>query len=130
MRTQFVRSYTKKDFNIDWFSGQGAGGQHRNRHQNCCRVTHLPSGITKQSTAFKERRFNLRACLHEIAAELKPLLEKDLMAVDAPRSDEVIRTYNTVDNRVIDHASGHKSSWKQLDIDEMIIARKNSVTST
>ena len=37
---------TKKDFKLDWFNGSGAGGQHRNKHQNCCRITHIESGLT------------------------------------------------------------------------------------
>ena len=33
------------DLKIEWYSGTGAGGQHRNKHQNSARVTHIPSGI-------------------------------------------------------------------------------------
>ena len=32
------------DFRIDYFSGTGAGGQYRNKHQNCVRLTHTESG--------------------------------------------------------------------------------------
>jgi len=39
--------YTKKDFKIDWYSGSGAGGQHRNKHQNCCRIIHIESGFSE-----------------------------------------------------------------------------------
>lgn len=39
-------SVTKKDFDISWFSGTGKGGQYRNKHQNCCRITHTDSGAT------------------------------------------------------------------------------------
>jgi peptide chain release factor 1 len=40
-------SITKKDFKVDWFSGQGAGGQNRNKTKNCCRLTHIDTGIIK-----------------------------------------------------------------------------------
>ena len=32
---ELLFSVTKKDFSITWFSGTGAGGQYRNKHQNC-----------------------------------------------------------------------------------------------
>lgn len=41
---ELLFSLTKKDFDITWFSGKGAGGQHRNKHQNCCRIIHRASG--------------------------------------------------------------------------------------
>jgi len=36
-------SVTKKDLVIEYFSGTGAGGMHRNKCQNSCRVKHPPS---------------------------------------------------------------------------------------
>jgi protein subunit release factor B len=41
---ELLFSLTKKDFEISFFSGQGAGGQHRNRHKNCVRIRHPESG--------------------------------------------------------------------------------------
>lgn len=34
------------DLKIEWYSGSGAGGQHRNKHQNSIRLTHIPSNTT------------------------------------------------------------------------------------
>lgn len=34
-------------FKLEWFSGQGAGGQHRNKHQNSARLLHLPTGLVR-----------------------------------------------------------------------------------
>jgi protein subunit release factor A len=44
MAKELLFSITKKDLVIEYFSGTGCGGQHRNKHQNCARVKHPPSG--------------------------------------------------------------------------------------
>jgi protein subunit release factor A len=44
MKKELLFSVTKKDFNVDYFSGKGAGGQYRNKHQNCVRLKHIESG--------------------------------------------------------------------------------------
>lgn len=41
---EILFSVTKKDLVFEYFSGSGAGGQHRNKHQNACRCRHPPSG--------------------------------------------------------------------------------------
>jgi len=42
---ELIFSVTRKDFEITHFSGSGAGGQHRNKHQNCVRIKHKETGI-------------------------------------------------------------------------------------
>lgn len=37
------------DVKVEWYSGTGAGGQHRNKHQNSCRLTHKATGIIATS---------------------------------------------------------------------------------
>jgi protein subunit release factor A len=60
---------SKKDFDIQWFSGTGAGGQHRNKHQNCCRLVHRASGVTTTGQGSRSRKQNLSSALHQLAAD-------------------------------------------------------------
>jgi protein subunit release factor B len=59
-------SVTKKDFDIAWFSGTGAGGQYRNKHQNCCRMVHKESGVTATGQSQRSREANLREAFTNI----------------------------------------------------------------
>ena len=55
---QLLFSVTKKDLDIQFFSGSGAGGQHRNKHQNCVRIYHKDSGARSTGQSHKERQAN------------------------------------------------------------------------
>ncbi|WP_285905151.1 peptide chain release factor family protein [Pseudodesulfovibrio pelocollis] len=55
-----VFSVTKKDFTITYFSGTGAGGQHRNRHMNCVRIKHNETGILYTGQSHREREANFK----------------------------------------------------------------------
>ena len=130
MSREPIFSITKKDFKIDWFSGTGPGGQNRNKKQACCRITHIESGITAQSTEHRERPANLRDAFRALAERLRPWIEKkvngDKTATEAPT--EIVRTYHEVDNRVVDK-SGHRQTWDEVrsDLSEMIEERRNAM---
>lgn len=118
--------YTKKDFKIEWYSGSGAGGQHRNKHQNCCRITHLESGFRENGTASKSRAQNQREAFHKLANRvIKWALDNQRVEIEI--NDEVIRNYNEPRNEVHDKASGLKQPYDIVvgkgEIGEMIEAR-------
>jgi protein subunit release factor A len=60
-------SVTKKDLKITSFSGKGAGGQHRNKHQNCIRIQHLPSGVMVTGQEERSKEKNLRRAFNRLA---------------------------------------------------------------
>ena len=64
-------SITKKDFELTWFSGTGGGGQHRNRHRNCCRLKHIETGVITTGQSHKEARSNKREALENMAKHWK-----------------------------------------------------------
>ena len=64
-------SVTKKDFIIDWYSGSGAGGQHRNKHQNCCRLKHSDSGIIITAQDSRSRKQNLTLAFNRLVKDKK-----------------------------------------------------------
>jgi len=68
---ELLFSLTKKDFDIQWFSGTGAGGQHRNKHQNCCRMTHIASGAKATGQSNKDRLANQREAFRSIQENSK-----------------------------------------------------------
>jgi len=122
---------TKKDFKIEWFSGQGAGGQHRNKHQNCCRITHIASGLTAVGQDHSSRVANQRDAFTRLA---KLIIAKEYSSEPQVRekATEVIRNYHAVRNEVHDKASGQKQSYKDVvekgNIEKMIESRKTAVS--
>lgn len=129
---ELVFSATKKDFKLDWFSGTGGGGQHRNKHPNCLRITHIPTGLTAQSTKHKERPANQKEAFRLLVAKLVEHVKQEIQKnrIDN-KNDEVIRTYNEPDNRVKDHASGQMSEFSNIvdknNLEPMIDARRKAM---
>jgi protein subunit release factor A len=112
---------------IEWYSGTGKGGQHRNKHQNCCRITHIETGLVANGTESRSRVANERAARAVLLSRIYALLHKNKERGLA--GDERIRTYHEPDNRATDHASGVTIPYKQAlnDIGPLIDARRKVI---
>ena len=63
---QLLFSITKKDLKISYFSGKGAGGQHRNKHQNCVRIIHPASGAMVVGQNQRSRKQNMNTAIKNL----------------------------------------------------------------
>lgn len=116
---------TEDQFRYEWFSGTGGGGQHRNKHQNCCRCIHEPTGIIATGQTSRSRADNKKVayvtCLSRVVAKFTKDKERFLAGT------ERIRTYHEPDNRVTDHASGLQDTYTNVvikgEMESMIEAR-------
>lgn len=105
--------FNDRDFRVEWYSGSGAGGQHRNKHQNSCRITHIPSNVVATAQT-RSRQSSLQLAKNDILNRLNKFQIQrayDTMAIDrkiqvgsGERGDK-IRTYRFQDNIVKDHRS-------------------------
>ena len=120
---------TEEQFRYEWFSGTGKGGQHRNKHQNCCRCIHEPTGIQANGTNSRSREDNKHAAYITCLSRVQAHFHKDKDRFQA--GSERIRTYHEADNRVTDHASGHTDTYQNIitkdNIGDMIEARAKVV---
>ncbi len=102
------------EFRIEWFSGTGKGGQHRNKHQNCCRLIHTPTGMVQNGMG-RERASNLRQATDEINRRLdaqeataaysgQAALRKD--QVGSGQRGDKRRTYRFQEDQVWDDRTG------------------------
>lgn len=112
---------TRKDFKVDWFSGTGAGGQYRNKHQNCCRITHLETKLVATGQSHRDRIANQKEAF-------KTLVGKILAYYSVEKEPEyagnrVVRTYHFERNVVTD-GTVEKSTGAVMDgdIDEFLKA--------
>ena len=64
-------SVTKKDFELHWFSGTGAGGQSRNKNQMCLRLSHPDSGASATGQSSKSRTANQKEAFNSLIATAK-----------------------------------------------------------
>lgn len=120
---------TKKDFRIRFFSGSGAGGQHRNKCQNCCEIIHIETGIKAQCTEHRERHRNQHQAFRELAKRIIEYYKSQ--EVRPTINTEVIRTYHEPDNRVKDHLSRFQQPYSVVvdsnNIGDMITARAKAI---
>ena len=63
---ELLFSVTKKDLEITYFSGKGAGGQHRNKHMNCVRIKHPDSGVIVTGQEERSRDRNLKTAFKRL----------------------------------------------------------------
>lgn len=111
-----------EDFRVEWFSGTGKGGQHRNKHQNSCRYIHIPTGIKKEAQT-RSRESSLREARDAMMVELDQRMTGEVEAAlsvtrrgqmgSGMRGDKV-RTYRFQDDIVKDHRSGKQASCEKM----------------
>ena len=102
------------DLKVEYYSGTGAGGQHRNKHQNSVRITHLPTGLMRtaqtrsRDSSYREAmealRMDLDAYQRTEQSQSANCLRRRQVG-SGERSDKR-RTYRFQENRVIDHVTG------------------------
>ena len=115
-------SIPETDLRVEWYSGTGAGGQHRNKHQNSCRITHLPTGlIVTSQTRSRQNSYN------SAVADLQQRLDNETKrqynnTIASDRKQQVgsgmrgdkIRTYRFQDDVVKDHLTDKTASVKKV----------------
>lgn len=108
----------KKDLKIEWYSGSGAGGQHRNKHQNSVRLTHIPTNITVSSQC-RSRENSLSTAMETLVERLRRETQYKIYKEETQdrknkvgsgmRGDKK-RTYRFQDDIVTDHDTDIKAS--------------------
>lgn len=115
-------SIDPKDLHIEWFSGTGKGGQHRNKKQNSCKITHIPSGL-QEIRQGRSRESNKRDAINSLEVKLLSYLrQKDNNTIDSNRRLQIgtglrgdkKRTYRVQDGIVIDHETGKKAKFNKV----------------
>lgn len=106
------------ELHLEWYSGSGAGGQHRNKHQNSVRLRHLPTGITVIAQC-RKREESLRQARATLLERLSDLTRTECHGREnRARADQVgtgmradkRRTYRFRDDRVQDHLTGRSAA--------------------
>jgi peptide chain release factor 1 len=115
-------NYKDTDFKVEWYSGTGAGGQHRNKHQNSCRITHLLTGLVVTAQC-RSRLNSQEQAMNTIMTQLKnnSIFEQKIATahdrkqqVGSGMRGDKIRTYRFQDDIVKDHNSGKSASVSKV----------------
>lgn len=110
------------DFDIQWYSGTGCGGQYRNRHLNSARITHIPTGLVKsaQTRSRENSAKSALAALHtaldqqgSMTAGLAVNAIRQAHVGSGERSDRR-RTYQFQNGIAVDHKTGRKAPVERV----------------
>lgn len=112
----------ESDLRIEWYSGTGAGGQHRNKHQNSCRITHIPTGIIATAQC-RSRQNSFAKAIETIQKQVDNIRQNQYnnniandrrQQVGSGMRGDKIRTYRFQDDVVKDHLTNRSASVKKI----------------
>lgn len=125
----------ERDVRYEAFSGSGPGGQYRNRHANCVRAIHMPTGTVATSTSERSLTQNKKNAFENLKAKLEAKFSGFRAQQKRKRYDEkpdatfgnAIRIYRLCgkDQSVIDHrveGQFHINTLKRGQMDELLKA--------
>ena len=113
-KKELLFSVTKKDFDIDYFSGKGAGGQYRNKHKNCVRIRHKESGAYATGQSNRDRKNNIHEAINGLVDSKKFKLwinRKALEVIEGRSLEEKVEEQMKPENLKIEVKS--TSGWTE-----------------
>ncbi|KAL4475462.1 hypothetical protein ABPG72_013286 [Tetrahymena utriculariae] len=102
----------EKDLKFEFMRSQGAGGQHVNKVESACRITHIPTGISVLCQDDRQQERNKQRALKLLTEKLFQVeVEKSNQEQSDERKSQIgggdrsdkIRTYNFPQGRITDH---------------------------
>lgn len=96
------KDITRKDLRIDYYRGSGAGGQHRNKTDSACRITHIPTGIVAQCEDQRKQHQNKKIAFRRLVEKLLPIMKNSFKSPKTEKNNTTIRTYHALRSEVKD----------------------------
>ena len=116
--------FEDKDFKVVYTKGSGPGGQHRNKVETACTITHIPTGMKQSCQSTRSKSKNYELALKTLKSKLAAIEKSDKhnrlnkvranAVYDTSNGSLVIRTYNYKRNEVKDHRTGKTANLQQI----------------
>jgi len=114
--------YTQNEFKTECITGQGPGGQHRNKTMSAVKITHISTGLIAYSDTKSQYR-NKQFAMTVLLARLRTVeMNKNHSKQNNTRQDQIrdmgrgtkVRTYNFIYNKVSDERIKKKFRVKDI----------------
>lgn len=110
------------EFVIQFYSGTGPGGQHRNKAQTSARIVHTPTGLVRtaqtrsRDTSVREAMQALEQALAVQARARQAQQERGIRQaqIGSGQRGDKRRTYRFQDNLVTDHLTGRRAATDRV----------------
>ena len=111
------------DITVRWTKGRGPGGQHKNKVETCCILTHTDPATGRQTTVRvdgRSRSENLRQARAALSQRVRAVADAARAAERKARRDAAIRetptirTYDFKKRRATDHRSGKSADLRAV----------------